>query len=94
MKVKNLLKTKKQWTKNAFARNKYGHVVDINSKSASRYCLVGAIERCYGYHTDEHQSVIKKFNKTQHEYFTLFGFNDDKSTTFEDVKTLITKLDI
>ncbi len=39
---------KRGWTKRAFARNKYGHEVALESNAACRFCAEGAIRRVTG----------------------------------------------
>lgn len=36
---------KRGWTRGVYARNKYGHEVDIISKSAIKFCALGAIDK-------------------------------------------------
>lgn len=72
----NLLSDRSHWTKNTFARDKWGHDVPTNSPKAARYCLLGAIDRKV--HGPFRQDVIRLVEDTIiSEYdVSMVTFND------------------
>ena len=117
MKVKDLLKTKREWTKKAYARTDDGFEVDvesdgfetedvdIESPDATRFCLCGAIARCYPKRTNNPDK--SSAGEIRRIVFVKLGirtnmcagasicwWNDDPKRTFTDVRKLIEELDI
>src|ERR1700733_6944129 len=103
MKIKDLLKTKDSWTKGAYAKDKRGRPVWIQGDSACKFCLSGAISRCYP--TDKRQKqVIRKIvdylvkigqgKANGHIDDSIVDWNDKKSRKFKDVRKLILKLNV
>ncbi len=94
MKIKELLKSPKQWTKGQYARNKSGLAIQSTDPEAVCWCIMGAANRCY-------PSVKNsKLNQNiQHLIGEEIGYNpsvwnDAPERTFEDVHALAEKLDI
>lgn len=85
--VAALLDRKERWTKSAYARSKIGRVVDVTSKSAVRFCLIGAIERVYG----RGENYISATNKLVNVINTerIMAFNDNDKTTFNMVRKAV-----
>lgn len=92
MKVSELLNDSSRWIKGEYARNSTGKEVDEYSPEAVCFCLHGAIQRCYP-HFNTCQEVVAKV-KAEIFPITITSFNDAPSTTFSDIQTLVTKLDI
>lgn len=46
--VREVIKDRKSWTYNAWARDKYGKPVRVDSENAVRFCLLGAGEKVTG----------------------------------------------
>lgn len=90
MKVKNLLSNPDKWTQGEFARTHNGFGVSYSHPDAVRWCLLGAIDVCYP--PNERGNIYKRLRDNVET--SLVGFNDNKNTTFEDVKNLVTELDI
>lgn len=93
MKIRQLLKTRKQWTRNVAARDKYGHEVLPQSKKAVRWCLFGALLKCYP--TEKHQRVVTKKlidDPSIPGHYILW--NDAQGRKFSEVKELIEKLNV
>lgn len=93
MKIKELLNKKSKWTKGAFARTDRYTQVAIDSPLAIRYCLSGAIQRCYPV---PHEGIIIaiKILRELNGDLTIVGWNDAPERTFVEVKELVERLDI
>lgn len=48
MKAFELLKSPERWTKRAFAKTKSGEPAGVFEECAFRFCIMGAITKCYG----------------------------------------------
>ncbi len=109
MKVRELLSSPDKWNKGAYAVTKDGASTGEQNDNAVAYCLVGAVHKCYRFGPTgwtNFDDVIVKIvrnlaakNKVRVNYFTgstsaVIGWNDDKDRTFEEVKALVTELDI
>lgn len=101
MKVKELLDSPDKWTKGAFARTVTGDQRFPNNKHASCWCLYGAILKCCeNQDSNEVYSKVSDYIQNTLGIHTppcinaLVSFNDREETTFEDIKQLITELDI
>ncbi|MFI5404981.1 MAG: hypothetical protein ACHQ1D_00560 [Nitrososphaerales archaeon] len=89
MKIKELLKNRWKWTKGAFARTWYGTKTEYYSSNASRFCLLGALLKCYNFDFEEPGTKIElKIGGTISEW------NDNPDRTFAEVKQLVEELDI
>lgn len=91
MKVKDLLTDESKWTKGAYARTAEGRMVFYRDIAATRFCLLGAIFRCYG--AIGAGEITERVEKKLSDCST-HGWNDDPRTTFADVRRLVEKLDI
>lgn len=96
MKVRELLSDKSKWTKRWYARTKDGFKTNATSKDAVSFCLLGAIEKCYGT-----EFFCNLPNDVKGKLYERFGsaskpssWNDANERTFEEVKTLVDELDI
>lgn len=47
MKIKELLNKKGKWTQNWFAIDAFGNRVSSTSLKAIKWCLMGAVSKCY-----------------------------------------------
>lgn len=91
MKLRDILKTEKDWTKGYFARAEDGEKVEIDDTSATCYCLIGAMDKANLRSFSEAmcESVKKLFpERTQHGH-PIVIFNDHPETTFDDVCKVI-----
>lgn len=92
MKVKELLKTERDWTKGAFERDEDGNLPSWSNKKPICYCLWGAIGACYsGQQTVSVMEKVCKYLNVE-TYINVGKWND--GATFAEVKELINKLDI
>ena len=96
MKVHELLATATQWTQGSLARDSDGFSVDPEASRAVKWCLLGAIKRCYP--DSQEQMVIGKMVREalvwRGNHITVAQWNDSTYPNFHAVKKLITKLDI
>lgn len=88
--VRQLLQTKKAWTKRWFARKSDGSMTNSENREACCWCLQGAINRV---------GCTKKFLKTDvvgvlienlpRGYSDIVSFNDSSQTTHQDILNLL-----
>lgn len=101
MKIKNLLKDKSKWTKGTSYRNKYGHSVN-NIKCADRFCLSGALDKCYTNDRAKWEAIgkledaIKTYIGNPHfnSGNVIVKFNDAASIKFKDIQAVLKIADI
>ena len=91
MKVKDLLTDESKWVKGAYARTAEGRRAGSCESDAVRFCLLGAITRCY-----PNAGFGEVLNRVVDQLpgRAIAEWNDDQSTTFTDVRNLVEKLDI
>jgi hypothetical protein len=86
MKAFELIAKEENWCKGAFAKDKEGNNVPITSPNAFKFCMLGAINKCYPVeaysnrvrHVEE--IIAEKYpNKFRH----MMSFNDDGATLHE-----------
>lgn len=87
MKIRELLSDETKWCKNDVAQDKDGSAISATSDDACKWCLVGAIDKCY---TDSTEDIWLKIYKYLN--MSIGKFND--SHNFEDIKNLVEELDI
>lgn len=92
MKIQELFSGPEKWTKGAYARNVNGDMLSSRDKGAVRWCLIGAIMKCY-IRNDDILRIKQLICKELHSVDPAI-FNDAPETSFETVKELVTKLDI
>lgn len=90
MKVRELLSSPDKWTQDFGARGADGLSIEWDSPEATCWCLIGAIVKCYPTRFEQVRDRIKKHLGVQF----LSAWNDRIERTFEDVKALVTELDI
>lgn len=102
MKAHELLCSPDKWVKGRLAVEADGTWVRLHSPTAVRWCVIGAIVRCYGYGTNETEEVCDRLATFLHlseassvaELSSLAGWNDARGRTFEDVHSALKELDI
>lgn len=88
MKIRELLSGPERWCQGTSALDAAGGIVDTESDYAVRWCLVGALSRCYSYQFQEIRDRISLAIGGR----SLAEFNDNG--TFEAVRELVTRLDV
>lgn len=95
MKIYELLDSPDKWCKGNLAVNKSNEPVMEDEKSACKWCLIGALYKCYSDSTqivlDTEYLLSKKLRVDINE---IEVWNDDPNTTYEDVIKLCKELDI
>lgn len=86
--VLGLLSDPSNWTTNAYARNKDNQQVQSTSPEACKWCLLGAIIKCYSIHNL--QIVVAKVK--QQNINDLSDFND--TCTHEELIDVLKKAQI
>ncbi len=96
MKVKELLTDSNKWCKAYSARDKHGNAELPESPFATRWCLLGAVDKCYPVR-DRADARIKLgaaiclIEKSRSSNISVF--NDRATTNFSDI-TKVLELDI
>lgn len=96
MKVKDLLSTPEKWCKGDYAQDETGNPVASHDDRAARFCLLGAVNRCYA--EDARLEPIRKLADVIHDHtdgtchITLF--NDRPDTTYDDLRAVLEAADI
>jgi hypothetical protein len=101
MKIKELLKSKRCWCQDHLAVNGKGEPVLDSDHEARRWCLLGAVYKCYGtkkgFMGRKAQSIFRKLMKAVNKIdkswgSDIAGWND--GSNFSDVKKLVEELDV
>ena len=90
MKVRELLSDESKWTQGTFAATKGGHPCQPLSPRAAKWCLVGAIERCYEIEVQARIRIVV----IEHIRDSIGDWNDAPTRSFGAVKRLVDELDI
>lgn len=90
MLVKDLLNDPSRWTQFFFARNGVGTPVWPEDGTAVCWCLLGAIHKCY----EERTCGVIELVQKELNYVSVAKWNNAPERTFEDVKNLVTRLNI
>jgi hypothetical protein len=98
MKIKELLSDESKWIKGYFAADKDGNILDDEyNERACKFCLLGALDKCYGTNANEYRRVRAKIESRiipNETLGTIVRWNDAPERTFADVKQLVEELDI
>lgn len=95
MKVKDLLTDEKKWIKKYQAVDNFGKDVSIFDTRACKWCLYGAVIKCYGAGDRGFINVYKVLFKIRREIgCAITTWNDSTERKFDDIKRLVEKLDI
>ena len=95
MKIQELLKNETCWTKRVDARNKEEYPVSAFNRYAVKWCLIGALNKCYsGQERFEMLNKLEKVLFSLHCDMSLSSFNDASSTTFKQIREVIEKADV
>lgn len=101
-----LFNTSKRWTIGVFARNKREDNVDLHSDGAVCWCLVGGARLVYTGTPDGVIPVYARLAKAIRKLFphrvkgrmspdsVCTGFNDNRNTTFRDLRRVIKEANV
>ena len=97
MKAYELLSSPEKWTTEVAARNKDNEQVTVDSPEACKFCIYGAIRKCYGEPESIPKEVILNLQKVMDKFnFSstneLFKWND--SSIYEEVVSVLKELEI
>ena len=96
MKVWQLLDSPDKWIQNQLAQDSQGKSVNPEYESGCKWCLAGAICTCYPKTWREVwnslNDTLKK--RTNSEYCSVPGWNDNPKRKWEDVYNLCKELNI
>jgi hypothetical protein len=87
MKLSELLTDASRWTKNHYAIDTEGRPVQSRSPQAARWCLSGAICRCYS--TQDERLTAEEALREAAGTLDIVAWNDAFERTFADVRALI-----
>lgn len=93
MKAQELLSGPDKWTKCLNARSRDGNQVDPSDPEAVKWCLQGALIKCY---PNEWEGKLMQINLflAQKELESPVAWNDSPGRTFDEVRDLLYKLDL
>lgn len=93
MKAYELLNTPDKWCKESLALTKDGEEVLANDPNAVKFCIVGAIQKCYLNNAPSFYFKLLNYIDNKHS-LSVGMFNDLETTTYEDVYNLLRELNI
>lgn len=90
LKIYELLDSPDKWTKDCTARDIKGDCVTPTDINATCWCLLGAVHKVYG------DAYAKRVENLIWNYLdgAISEFNDDPTTTYEDIIKLVKELDV
>jgi len=92
MKIQDLYDNPKKWTRGSSARDRRGYRTSPIGRYAKSWCITGAMKKCYCVFS-EYEKAARKIEK-ELGCSSVMLWNDNKYRTFQDVKDLVTRLDI
>lgn len=93
MKIKELLSDESKWTIKTYARDKDGNLVAPESEKACKFCLSGAIRRCYGDNQVEARSKLHiAIHEITGQHSSLPRFND--RSDFQTIRQVLELADV
>lgn len=92
MKVWQLLSDESKWTKNCYARDRNEFGANHASRTAVKWCLIGAMLRCYD--SDDLQKINGRVEAHLDNQSSTSSWNDAPERTFAEVHALVKELDI
>lgn len=101
MKVKELLSSADRWCKGHYAIDVNDEPVSYYHPEAVKFCLSGALEKCYSPLGDDYHAAFDKLGKAVSTYtdgkfddLDFESFNDDLETRFGDIRNVLEIADI
>jgi hypothetical protein len=90
MKVHELLSDPARWTKGVYARDANNRFVTANDTAACKWCVAGAIIKCYGYEEENRKlNILDGVLKKHGSEYNAISFNDATATTHEEIINLL-----
>jgi hypothetical protein len=101
MLVKELLNNPKRWTKDTEFRDHAGRPIlsEFSLFTASSFCLLGALKRCYGRERKDYDKAMSKIQGAiAASYPRLYGgvsyFNDHPAVDFQMIREILEKANV
>ncbi len=101
MKVRDLLTDESKWVRGIYALDERGNGLKSTDPRAVCWCLLGAINKCYGHDLVAQDMVqhlvlerIQPGISDPSGRTSISGFNDSRNTTFAEIRKLVEELDI
>lgn len=101
MKVKDFLNSPEKWTRGVLAKGKFKRSINPESEEACSWCLLGAIIKCYDNDLEKmkaknkiHQVLLTMGYIIQDSFDAIVIFNDESTTTFEEIRLVIEEADV
>lgn len=95
MKIVELLDSPEKWTQNATARTVDGFCVMYDAATAVRFCIIGAMYRCYEY--PHRYTVNKKIDACLQQRGITVGivhWQNAPERTFEEITEILKEADV
>jgi len=91
MKPSELLSDKTKWTKWVSARSATQKAVEPDDEKAVCWCVIGAINKCYGYGSEYNRAIgaLRDIIRKKYGLFGIASWQDLRDTTFEQVKEVL-----
>lgn len=87
--LQELYSDKTRWIKGCLAMTENSRVVNANDPEATRWCLLGGIQKVYG---EEEGKIFPRFWNLG--ISDIMSWNDHSSRTVEDVQKIVKKLNV
>ena len=94
MKAYELLKNNSAWCQHALAKTKTGKRTSPHSKTATSWCLMGAVEKCYGRAYSLHKEAALEAIRNHLGIWDCAMWNDEPHRTFKEVRALLKKVNV
>jgi hypothetical protein len=94
MTLQELFTDESRWTKDAFARNAKGKARGPLEPDAVRWCLMGALDFCYGPKSRQQATLRRKIETSPSYHTGIAQFNDSTETTFADIRKVIEEANV
>lgn len=96
MKIHELYSDESKWCRGASAITISGNPTHSASPEAVAWCLIGAVNKCYRENLEKEEifnRIVEKIHE-KHGINGILNFNDKFTNTFEQIKELVTELDV
>jgi hypothetical protein len=89
MKIQELLDLPDKWTTGSRARNDRDLFVEPGSEEAVKWCLMGALDKCYPLNGHARARMAIEHELFKWGWKSIEAFNDSCLTTFEQLREVI-----